>query len=161
MSDIGAGARQAGIPQSLSGAADSKATGRHAYRQPLLREQLAAPCIHHPQPWRVQLFIQIHSDNQIPSDNDRDTRLEEQVRQRLARFEERITDVEIHVSDINGPRGGAADLRCTLEARVNGIQPVAVADQGSSVDRAVLGAAKKAVRALDHQLGKLTDRKGH
>lgn len=107
------------------------------------------------------MFIQIHSDNQIESNNERDTRIEEQVRQRLARFENRITDVEIHVSDINGPRGGAADLRCTLEARVNGIQPVAVAENGATVDRAVLGAAKKAVRALDHQLGKLTDRKGH
>jgi hypothetical protein len=29
------------------------------------------------------------------------------------------------------------------------------------VDRAILGAAKKAARALDHQFGKLTDRKGH
>ena len=107
------------------------------------------------------MFIQIHTDNQIPSDNDRDSRLEEQIRQRLARFEERITDVEIHVSDVNGPRGGASDLRCTMEARVNGIQPVAVADNGATVDRAIMGAAKKAVRALDHQLGKLTDRKGH
>ena len=107
------------------------------------------------------MFIQIHTDNQIPSDNDRDTRLEEQIRQRLARFEERITDLEIHVSDVNGPRGGASDLRCTMEARVNGIQPVAVADNGATIDRAILGAAKKAARALDHQLGKLTDRKGH
>jgi hypothetical protein len=48
-----------------------------------------------------------------------------------------------------------------MEARVNGIQPVAVADNGATVDRAIMGAAKKAVRALDHQLGKLTDRKGH
>ncbi len=107
------------------------------------------------------MFIQIHTDNQIESDAERDDRIEEQVRQRLARFEGRITDVEIHVSDVNGPRGGASDLRCTLEARVNGIQPIAVADEGSTVDRAILGAAKKAVRALDHQLGKLTDRKGH
>lgn len=107
------------------------------------------------------MFIQIHTDNQIASDNDRDTRLEDQIRQRLARFEERITDVEIHVSDVNGPKGGAADLRCTLEARVNGLQPVAVAENGATVDRAILGAAKKAVRALDHQFGKLTDRKGH
>ena len=107
------------------------------------------------------MFIQIHTDNQIPSDNDRDTRLEDQIRQRLARFEERITDVEIHVSDVNGPRGGASDLRCTMEARVNGIQPVAVADNGATVDRAIMGATKKAVRALDHQLGRLTDRKGH
>src|SRR4051794_1226936 len=108
---------------------------------------------------RVSLFIQIHADNQVPSDNERDTRLEEQIRQRLARFESRITDVEVHVSDVNGPRGGHSDLRCTLEARVNGIPPVAVIEEGNDVDRAVIGAAKKAVRALDHQLGRLNDRK--
>ena len=113
------------------------------------------------QQWRVTLFIQIHSDNQVESDNERDSRLEEQIRQRLARFEGRITDVEVHVSDVNGPRGGNADMRATVEARVNGIPPVAAIDEGNSVDRAVIGAAKKVVRALDHQLGKLTDRKGH
>jgi hypothetical protein len=105
------------------------------------------------------LFIQIHADNQIERDNGRDGRLEEQIRQRLARFEDRITDVEVHVSDVNGPRGGAADLRCTMEARVSGIAPVAAIDQGDTVDRAVIGAAKKVVRALDHQLGKLGDRR--
>ena len=107
------------------------------------------------------MFIQIHTDNQVTSDQDRDNRLEDQIRQRLARYENRITDVEVHVQDVNGPRGGAADLRCTLEARVNGVPPVAVAEHGSSVDRAILGAAKKAVRALDHQFGKLSDTKGH
>ena len=107
------------------------------------------------------MFIQIHADNQIPSDNDRDSRLEDQIRQRLARFEGRITDVEVHVSDVNGPRGGDSDLRCSMEARINGIPPVAAIDQADSVDRAVIGAAKKVVRAIDHQLGKLGDRKGH
>jgi hypothetical protein len=107
------------------------------------------------------LFIQIHADNQIESDNERDSRLEEQIRQRLARFEGRITDVEVHVSDVNGPRGGNADLRCSIEARVNGIPPVAAIDEGDTVDRAVIGAAKKVVRALDHQLGKLNDRHRH
>ncbi len=107
------------------------------------------------------MYIQIHTDNQVVSDQGRDDRLEEQIRQRLARFENRITDVEVHVSDVNGPRGGAADLRATLEARINGIPPVAVAEHGTSVDRAILGAANKAVRALDHQLGRLSDAKGH
>jgi predicted component of type VI protein secretion system len=106
------------------------------------------------------LFIQINTDNQVQSDAERDARLEEQIRQRLSRFEARITDVEVHVSDVNGPRGGSADLRCTLEARVNGIQPVAVAEHGATVDRAVRAAAKTAVRALDSQLGKLADRRG-
>jgi hypothetical protein len=108
----------------------------------------------------VTLFIQIHADNQVASDAERNSRLEEQIRQRMARFEDRITDIEVHVSDLNGSKGGHGDLRCTLEARVNGIPPVAVADEGTSVDRAVIGAAKKAVRALDHQLGKLNDRRG-
>jgi predicted component of type VI protein secretion system len=108
----------------------------------------------------VSVFIQIHADNQVESDAERNLRLEEQIRQRMARFEDRITDVEVHVSDVNGSKGGHGDLRCTLEARVNGIPPIAVAEEGTSVDRAVIGAAKKAVRALDHQLGKLSDRRG-
>jgi hypothetical protein len=103
------------------------------------------------------LFIQIRTDNQVKSDSERDGRLEDQIRQRLARFEARITDVEVHLSDGNG----AGDLKCTLEARVNGIQPVAVSEHGATADRAVLAAAKTAVKALDHQLGRLGDRKGH
>ncbi len=105
------------------------------------------------------MFIQINTDNQVASDAERDSRLEDQVRQRLARFEDRITDVEIHVADVDGSQGNG-DLRCTLEARMNGVQPVAVAEEGPSVDRAVIGAAKKVVRALDHQLGKLDERRG-
>ena len=108
----------------------------------------------------MNVFIQINTDNQVEGDSARDGRLEEMVRQRLARFEGRITDVEIHVSDDNGARGGAG-LRCTIEARVNGFQPVAVAETGINVDRAVIAAAKKAVRALDHQLGRLSDRARH
>jgi len=105
------------------------------------------------------LFIQIYADNQVESDAERNLRLEEQIRQRLARFEDRITDIEVHVSDLNNNKGGHGDLRATLEARVNGLPPVAVAEEGTSVDRAVIGAAKKVVRALDHQLGKIDERR--
>jgi hypothetical protein len=106
------------------------------------------------------VFIQIHTDNQVETSGDRNASLEEQVRQRLARFEGRITDVEIHVSDVNGARAGG-NLKCTLEARVNGFQPVAVTENGTNIDRCVIAAAKKAVRALDHQLGRLSDRTRH
>ncbi len=106
------------------------------------------------------MYIQIRADNQIPGDGDRDSRLEDQIRQRLARFEDRITDVEVHVSQAGNGRG-TGELRCTLEARVSGIQPIAVAEEGEDVDRAVTGAARKAVRALDHQLGRLADGRRH
>lgn len=104
------------------------------------------------------MFIHIHVDRQIESDAGRNARLEEQIRQRMARFEDRIMDVEVFVSDVNGLKGGHGDLRSSMEIRLNGIQPVAVVEHGTNVDRAVIGAAKKAVRALDHQLGKRNDR---
>ena len=107
------------------------------------------------------MFIQINTDNHVDTSSDRNARLEEQVRQRLARFEGRITDVEIHVSDSNGSRGGNGDLKCTLEARAAGYQPVAVTENGPTLDRCVIAAAKTAVRALDHQLGRLNDRGRH
>jgi hypothetical protein len=102
--------------------------------------------------------VYIHIHNESWREARRDTQLETQIRQRLARFENRITDVEVHLEE--GHRGGP-DLKCTLEARVEGQPPVAVAEHGDSVDRAILGAARKAVRALDDQLGSLGETKGH
>ncbi|HEY9552626.1 HPF/RaiA family ribosome-associated protein [Allosphingosinicella sp.] len=103
------------------------------------------------------MFVQIHTDRQIDGGSERAARVEDRVRERLARFEDRLTHIEIHVTDMNGGKG-ASGLRATLEARVNGLDPVAVTEEGATVDRAVLGAAGKAARALGHKLGRLTDR---
>jgi hypothetical protein len=109
--------------------------------------------------WRVNVFIQINTDNQVDSSGDHNAQLEEQVRQRLARFEGRITDVEIHVSDVNGTKAGG-NLRCTLEARVNGFQPVAVArpgrdrrgQEGGSSARSPARQAERSLQALRRRL---------
>ena len=100
------------------------------------------------------MFVQVSTDNQIKSDADANARLEERVRSKLRRFEQRVTGVEVYIVDVNGPKGGG-DKRVTLEARVNGHEPVAVHAEADRVDTAVALAADKAVRALDHALGKL------
>lgn len=107
------------------------------------------------------MFVQINTDNQIKSDAEANQRLEQRVRDRLRRFEQRLTHVEVHVSDVDGPKGGGNDKRVSLEARVNGRDPVAVHADANSIDSAVSGAADKAARALERIFGKLTDRKGH
>ncbi len=107
------------------------------------------------------MFVQINTDNQIKSDAEANERLESAVREKLGRFEDRLTHVEIHVSDINGPKGGDGDKRVSLEARPTGHQPIAVTAEGARIDDAVGNAAGKAVRALDRLFGKLSDRKGH
>jgi ribosome-associated translation inhibitor RaiA len=102
------------------------------------------------------LFVQISTDNQIKSDAEANARLEARVRGKLKRFERRLTRVEVHVADVNGPKGGA-DKRVSLEARINGHEPIAVHAEADRVDNAVALAADKAVRALDHALGRLAD----
>ena len=106
------------------------------------------------------MFVQINTDNQIKSDADANARLEQRVRSRLRRFEQRLSHVELHVSDVNGSKGGA-DKRVSLEVRPNGHEPLAVHAEGSRVELAVTLAADKAVRALDHALGRIDDGKRH
>ena len=106
------------------------------------------------------MFVQINTDNQIHSDAGANDRLEEKIRSRLRRFERRLTHVELHVSDVNGSKGGA-DKRVSLEVRANGHAPLAVHADAERVEDAVTVAADKAARALDHALGRLADNKGH
>ena len=100
------------------------------------------------------MFVQIHTDNQIISDAEANARLEEKVRAKLKRFEARLSDVEVHVSDLNGTKGGDGDKRVSLEARASGHPPVAVPAEADRIEIAVGLAADKAARALDHALGK-------
>lgn len=100
------------------------------------------------------MFVQISTDNRTVTDAEANSRLEEKVRAKLKRFEARLSDVEVHVSDSNGAKGGDGDKRVSLEARANGYPPVAVHAEADRIEIAVGLAAEKAVRALDHALGK-------
>ena len=108
----------------------------------------------------ADLFVQINTDNQIHSDAEANARLEQKIRARLRRFERRLTHVELHVSDVNGGKGGD-DKRVSLEVRANGHPPLAVHADAHRVEDAVTVAADKAARALDHALGRLADSRGH
>ncbi len=106
------------------------------------------------------MFVQINTDNQIKSDAEANERLEQRIRQKLRRFEQRLTHVELHVTDTNGTKGGA-DKRVSLEVRPNGHEPLAVHADAHRIEDAINVAADKAARALDHALGRLGDSKGH
>jgi len=67
--------------------------------------------------------------------------------------------VEVHLADENGQKTGGHDKKCTLEARLAGLQPVAATDHGASLDQAMDGALEKLVALLDHKLGRLHEKK--
>ncbi len=103
--------------------------------------------------------IQVNSDNHIESS----IRLEEWVRttveSTLDRYEEDLTRVEVHIRDENGDKPGPHDIRCQMEARPKGHQPISVTHKADSLDQAVEGAAVKLDHALEHLFGKLRSKR--
>jgi len=55
---------------------------------------------------------------------------------------------------------GGRDKHCLVEARLEGMQPVAATDQVEHMEQAVHGAADKLEKLLDHELGRLSDQHG-
>jgi ribosome-associated translation inhibitor RaiA len=105
------------------------------------------------------LLIQINTDGNIDGDDGLAQQVEAVVRDTVERFSAQITRVEVHLSDENSDKkSGARDMRCLLEARLAGLQPISVSDRAPSLEQAVDGAAGKLERALDSTLGRLDGR---
>ena len=102
--------------------------------------------------------IQINTDNNIEGGDELTQQTQALVESALERFADHITRVEVHLSDENSSHKGGIDKRCVMEARLEGMQPVAVTDEAETMDEAVGGAADKLEKMLDHGLGRLRDK---
>ncbi|MFB3854406.1 MAG: HPF/RaiA family ribosome-associated protein [Vicinamibacterales bacterium] len=102
--------------------------------------------------------VQLHTDKSLEPGDGLAQQVEATVRTALRRWAERVTRVEVHLNDLNSHKGGAADKRCLMEARLGGLQPVAVSNRAGTVEEAVAGAADKLTRSLESTLGRLSDR---
>lgn len=79
----------------------------------------------------------------------------------LDRFADRITRVEVHITDENSnAKGGKDDHRCLLEARLANLQPVSVSHLAATREEALDGALDKLERVIDSTLSKIFDPKG-
>ena len=103
--------------------------------------------------------IQIRTDNHIHVHENRATELEAIVKHALRHCSQHITRVELHLSDINGPKAGQLDKSCMMEARLEGHQPMAVTDQAETVGESVTGAAEKLARKVKSTLERASDRR--
>lgn len=103
--------------------------------------------------------VQINTDNHIEGHEGLVRRTEATVETSLGHLAQQVTRVEVHISDENAKKEGGNDKRCLMEARLEGLQPIAVTHQAPVVDQAVDGAAKKLATAIDNTLGKLRDQR--
>ena len=103
--------------------------------------------------------LQINTDRNIQSD----ARLAEFVRDtlnnKLNRFTDHLTRIQVHLGDENGQqKRDSADKRCLIEARFEGRDPVAVTSHAATVGQAISAAAEKMQRKLASAVGKLRDK---
>jgi ribosome-associated translation inhibitor RaiA len=105
------------------------------------------------------MMIQINSDSHVSVNPHLAHYIEEQVQHSLARFGGQLTRVEIHLSDENGQKSGAADKKCRIEARAAGYPPMAVSSDAKNMQQAVVVAAGKMKRLMENSFGRLSNKR--
>ncbi len=100
--------------------------------------------------------IQINTDNNVSVRESFGDKLETMLSEKLSRFSEHITRLEVHLSDENGPKTGVMDKKCIIEARHSGRAPVAVSAIGDNYELALKGAVEKLMASLTTIQGKMS-----
>lgn len=104
------------------------------------------------------MLIQINTDATLTSHEDRREEIKAVVTNALEHFSERISRVEVHLTREDGHPHVKHQLRCVIEARVEGRPPQAVTHHSDSMHEAVDAASEKLLRALEHSLGRAESR---
>jgi len=106
--------------------------------------------------------IQIRTDHNIEGDEALADYVSNVIKDALSRFSDRITSVDVHLSNQNSEQQDGNDsLRCMIEARLEGHQPLAVTEQSATLYQAVDSAADKMTHLIDHTLGRLKHQSSH
>ncbi len=94
--------------------------------------------------------VEIHAHGVVLT-KDLRAHVEQRLQFALNRFQERVERVAVHLSDINGPRGGV-DQHCHLQLRLHGLPDIVVKDTEADIHVAVDRAAQRCGRTLGRYL---------
>jgi ribosome-associated translation inhibitor RaiA len=101
------------------------------------------------------MVIQFHTDHNIAGSERQNAYFTTFIGESLERYSSHITRLEVHLADENGNKEGKNDQRCMIEARLEGLQPLAVTNHADTIEQAIKGALDKLKGSLDTVLGKL------
>lgn len=103
--------------------------------------------------------IQVNTDNEIHGDQRVIEVAEAQVQSDLGHFADRLTRIEVHIKDQNADKHGPDHIRCTVEARPRGLDPIAAHADAENIPAALRGATKKLRGRLTSEFEKLDPRR--
>ncbi len=92
--------------------------------------------------------IQVNTDHHVKGGDLLKQHVEDLLNGSLNNFKDEVTRIEVYVADENSHKGGDDDLRCTMEARIRGLKPIAVTHHADNIHAAIDGAADRMVRSV-------------
>lgn len=93
--------------------------------------------------------IQFNTDKNVIGSEELITSMTALISEDLSRYSNQLTRLEVHLSDEDGNKDGQNDKRCMIEARLEGMQPIAVTNHADSHEKAVTGAVEKLKSSLN------------
>jgi hypothetical protein len=103
------------------------------------------------------MHIEINTDNTIEGNDALAAHAKGVIEHALIHFTDRISRVEAHMGEASHGEFGRSGKHCTLEARIEGRNPVTVLNDAATVHDAVTGAATKLKHVLETTFGRLHD----
>jgi len=103
--------------------------------------------------------IQFNTGRNIIGSEELRTSLTSIISGELSRFNDHITRLEVHLSDEDSNKNGVNDKRCMIEARLEGMKPIAVTNHADTQEQAVTGAVQKLKSSLNTIQGRLRNHK--
>jgi ribosome-associated translation inhibitor RaiA len=100
------------------------------------------------------MLIKINTDNNINGGERHIAYFTEFISEALSRFSSHISRIDVHVSDENGPKEGKDDIKCVIEAKLEGINPIVITNHADAPENAIKGAVDR----LKGKLDSVTDR---
>lgn len=99
--------------------------------------------------------ILINTDNNIEGTAEMIAYFKTSIAESFDRFSNHLTRIEVKISDENGDKSVGNDKKCVMEARIKGMDPIAVTSYESTVEKAVKEASHKMKSSLEKLMGKL------
>ncbi len=104
------------------------------------------------------MIIQFNTDNHLKATQGFEEAFTERINTSLKHFVDKITRLEIHLSDQNAQKVGPDDVQCNMEARLEGLQPIFVSCKSDTKEKAMNDALDKMKAALTTVMGKLKEK---
>lgn len=101
------------------------------------------------------MIIQINTGHNISENEKMDDYFKSLIADSLKHYSEHITRIEVHFKDENGNKEGPKDKRCVLEARIEGMQPIAVTAEANTMADALNSAIEKMDASLKTIIGQM------